>query len=78
MQALIETVRSDGTMKVRWNACYALGNAFRNPALPLGECHQVVPFCSLLTLLVLRPLTNTPGVKASYSPPVPRHSQLDP
>lgn len=24
-------------MKVRWNACYALGNAFRNPALPLGK-----------------------------------------
>uniref|UniRef100_A0A4W5JS64 HEAT repeat-containing protein 6 n=1 Tax=Hucho hucho TaxID=62062 RepID=A0A4W5JS64_9TELE len=24
-------------MKVRWNACYALGNAFRNPALPLDS-----------------------------------------
>ncbi|KAJ8347719.1 hypothetical protein SKAU_G00263080 [Synaphobranchus kaupii] len=37
MQALISTVSSDSTMKVRWNACYALGNAFRNPALPLGS-----------------------------------------
>ncbi|KAG9351606.1 hypothetical protein JZ751_022857 [Albula glossodonta] len=36
MKALISTVRGDSTMKVRWNACYALGNAFRNPALPLG------------------------------------------
>uniref|UniRef100_A0A8C8DXS8 HEAT repeat-containing protein 6 n=1 Tax=Oryzias sinensis TaxID=183150 RepID=A0A8C8DXS8_9TELE len=33
--ALVKTVQSEATMKVRWNACYALGNAFRNPALPL-------------------------------------------
>lgn len=38
MRALIDTARGDATMKVRWNACYALGNAFQNPALPLGEC----------------------------------------
>ncbi|XP_064207427.1 HEAT repeat-containing protein 6 [Anguilla rostrata] len=37
VRALIGTVRGDATMKVRWNACYALGNAFRNPALPLGS-----------------------------------------
>lgn len=37
IRALIRTVLSEATMKVRWNACYALGNAFRNPALPLGE-----------------------------------------
>ncbi len=37
MRALIDTVRRDATMKVRWNACYALGNAFRNHNLPLGE-----------------------------------------
>ncbi|NWU95146.1 HEAT6 protein, partial [Upupa epops] len=37
LQALIATVQSEATMKVRWNACYALGNVFRNPALPLGE-----------------------------------------
>ncbi|XP_076835841.1 HEAT repeat-containing protein 6 [Brachyhypopomus gauderio] len=36
MRALTDTVRGDTTMKVRWNACYALGNAFRNPGLPLG------------------------------------------
>lgn len=24
-------------MKVRWNACYAIGNVFKNPALPLGK-----------------------------------------
>uniref|UniRef100_A0A803W7J3 HEAT repeat-containing protein 6 n=1 Tax=Ficedula albicollis TaxID=59894 RepID=A0A803W7J3_FICAL len=37
LQALIATVASEATMKVRWNACYALGNVFKNPALPLGE-----------------------------------------
>uniref|UniRef100_A0A8C6Y9J5 HEAT repeat-containing protein 6 n=1 Tax=Naja naja TaxID=35670 RepID=A0A8C6Y9J5_NAJNA len=37
IHALTSTVQSDATMKVRWNACYALGNVFKNPALPLGE-----------------------------------------
>ncbi|KAF7206570.1 HEAT repeat-containing protein 6 [Nothobranchius furzeri] len=37
VRALIRTVLSDATMKVRWNACYALGNAFRNPTLPLDS-----------------------------------------
>lgn len=36
VRALVKTVQSEATMKVRWNACYALGNAFRNPALSLG------------------------------------------
>ncbi|MED6248482.1 hypothetical protein ATANTOWER_000977 [Ataeniobius toweri] len=35
VRALVKTVQSDAAMKVRWNACYALGNAFRNPSLPL-------------------------------------------
>ncbi|XP_066502758.1 HEAT repeat-containing protein 6 isoform X2 [Hoplias malabaricus] len=37
MRALIDTVKGDATMKVRWNACYALGNAFRNTGLPLVQ-----------------------------------------
>ena len=37
MCALVDTVQGDATMKVRWNACYALGNAFKNTALPLGK-----------------------------------------
>ncbi|KAM9333583.1 HEAT repeat-containing protein 6 [Pholidichthys leucotaenia] len=37
VRALVKTVQSEATMKVRWNACYALGNAFRNPALPLAS-----------------------------------------
>uniref|UniRef100_A0A665U8S1 HEAT repeat-containing protein 6 n=1 Tax=Echeneis naucrates TaxID=173247 RepID=A0A665U8S1_ECHNA len=37
VRALVKTVQSEATMKVRWNACYALGNAFKNPALPLDS-----------------------------------------
>ncbi|KAK9412497.1 HEAT repeat-containing protein 6 [Crotalus adamanteus] len=37
IHALTSTVQSEATMKVRWNACYAFGNVFKNPALPLGE-----------------------------------------
>lgn len=37
LQALISTVLTEAAMKVRWNACYALGNVFKNPALPLGK-----------------------------------------
>jgi hypothetical protein len=37
IQALISTVLIEAAMKVRWNACYAMGNVFKNPALPLGK-----------------------------------------
>ncbi|KAM5310150.1 HEAT repeat-containing protein 6 [Glossophaga mutica] len=37
IQALIAAVLTEAAMKVRWNACYAMGNAFKNPALPLGR-----------------------------------------
>ncbi|XP_074635862.1 HEAT repeat-containing protein 6-like [Acropora palmata] len=36
VQALIRNV-GFGLMKVRWNACYALGNLFRNHCLPIGS-----------------------------------------
>lgn len=35
VQALVRNVGS-GLMKVRWNACYAIGNVFRNAFLPIG------------------------------------------
>ncbi|XP_077996052.1 HEAT repeat-containing protein 6-like [Glandiceps talaboti] len=35
VQALVKTVKG-GTMKVRWNACYAVGNMFKNSDLPVG------------------------------------------
>ncbi|NXO29350.1 HEAT6 protein, partial [Cisticola juncidis] len=52
LQALIATVGSEATMKVRWNACYALGNVFRNPALPLGEAPWATQAFSALSSVV--------------------------
>ncbi|XP_018586040.2 HEAT repeat-containing protein 6 [Scleropages formosus] len=52
VRALIDAVRSDATMKVRWNACYALGNAFRNPALPLGTAPWTADAYSALSQAV--------------------------
>ncbi|KFQ79422.1 HEAT repeat-containing protein 6, partial [Phoenicopterus ruber ruber] len=52
LQALISTVQSEATMKVRWNACYALGNVFKNPALPLGESPWTTQAYSALSSVV--------------------------
>ncbi|KAL8199194.1 UNVERIFIED_CONTAM: HEAT repeat-containing protein 6 [Gekko kuhli] len=52
VQALISTVRSEATMKARWNACYALGNVFKNAALPLGEAPWTARAYDALTSVV--------------------------
>ncbi|TSP68491.1 HEAT repeat-containing protein 6 [Bagarius yarrelli] len=52
MRALIDTAGGDATMKVRWNACYALGNAFQNPALPLGTASWSSDAYSVLSSIV--------------------------
>ncbi|XP_032635188.1 HEAT repeat-containing protein 6 [Chelonoidis abingdonii] len=52
IEALISTVQSEATMKVRWNACYALGNVFKNPALPLGEAPWTAQAYNALTSVV--------------------------
>ncbi|KAM5273450.1 LOW QUALITY PROTEIN: HEAT repeat-containing protein 6 [Ctenodactylus gundi] len=52
IQALISTVLIEAAMKVRWNACYALGNVFKNPALPLGIAPWTSQAYSALTLVV--------------------------
>uniref|UniRef100_A0A4W6D988 HEAT repeat-containing protein 6 n=1 Tax=Lates calcarifer TaxID=8187 RepID=A0A4W6D988_LATCA len=53
VRALVKTVQSEATMKVRWNACYALGKAFRNPALPLDSalwsCDAFSALCHVVT-----------------------------
>ncbi|KAF3706531.1 HEAT repeat-containing protein 6 [Channa argus] len=53
VRALVKTVQSEASMKVRWNACYALGNAFRNPALPLDSapwsCEAFSALCHVVT-----------------------------
>ncbi|KAM3933702.1 HEAT repeat-containing protein 6 [Leptodactylus fuscus] len=52
IQALIATVLGDGTMKVKWNACYALGNVFKNTALPLGKATWSADAYNALTTVV--------------------------
>ncbi|XP_029468389.1 HEAT repeat-containing protein 6 [Rhinatrema bivittatum] len=52
IQALISTVQGDATMKVRWNACYALGNVFKNSALPLGTAPWTAQAYNALTSVV--------------------------
>ncbi|XP_063810877.1 HEAT repeat-containing protein 6 isoform X2 [Pseudophryne corroboree] len=52
IQALIATVLGDGTMKVKWNACYALGNVFKNTALPLGKAVWTADAYNALTTVV--------------------------
>ncbi|XP_023558933.1 HEAT repeat-containing protein 6 isoform X2 [Octodon degus] len=52
IQALISTVLIDAAMKVRWNACYAMGNVFKNPALPLGTAPWTSQAYNALTLVV--------------------------
>nr|XP_033778357.1 HEAT repeat-containing protein 6 isoform X2 [Geotrypetes seraphini] len=52
IQALISTVQGDATMKVRWNACYALGNMFKNSSLPLGTTPWSVQAYKALTTVV--------------------------
>ncbi|XP_072909440.1 HEAT repeat-containing protein 6 [Hemitrygon akajei] len=52
IQALICTVQSEATMKVRWNACYALGNMFKNPAIPLDSAPWAPQAFGALTSVV--------------------------
>uniref|UniRef100_A0A8D2EM47 HEAT repeat-containing protein 6 n=1 Tax=Theropithecus gelada TaxID=9565 RepID=A0A8D2EM47_THEGE len=52
IQALISTVLTEAAMKVRWNACYAMGNVFKNPALPLGTAPWTSQAYSALTSVV--------------------------
>ncbi|XP_040496904.1 HEAT repeat-containing protein 6 isoform X2 [Ursus maritimus] len=52
IQALISTVLLEAAMKVRWNACYAMGNVFKNPALPLGTAPWTSQAYNALTSVV--------------------------
>ncbi|XP_066219990.1 HEAT repeat-containing protein 6 [Saccopteryx leptura] len=52
IQALISTVLIEAGMKVRWNACYAMGNVFKNPALPLGTAPWTSQAYNALTSVV--------------------------
>nr|XP_019800890.1 HEAT repeat-containing protein 6 isoform X4 [Tursiops truncatus] len=52
IQALISTVLIEAAMKVRWNACYAMGNVFKNSALPLGTALWTSQAYNALTSVV--------------------------
>ncbi|XP_036922890.1 HEAT repeat-containing protein 6 [Sturnira hondurensis] len=52
IQALVSAVLTEAAMKVRWNACYAMGNAFKNPALPLGTAPWTSQAYNALTSVV--------------------------
>ncbi|XP_055982961.1 HEAT repeat-containing protein 6 [Sorex fumeus] len=52
IQALISAVLAEAAMKVRWNACYAMGNVFKNPALPLGTAPWTSQAYNALTSVV--------------------------
>ncbi|XP_057570875.1 HEAT repeat-containing protein 6 isoform X2 [Hippopotamus amphibius kiboko] len=52
IQTLISTVLIEAAMKVRWNACYAMGNVFKNPALPLGTAPWTSQAYNALTSVV--------------------------
>ncbi|KAL1779801.1 HEAT repeat-containing protein 6 [Sigmodon hispidus] len=53
IQTLISTVVNEAAMKVRWNACYAMGNVFKNPALPLGSAPWTSQAYKALTSVVM-------------------------
>ncbi|XP_068011058.1 HEAT repeat-containing protein 6 [Melanerpes formicivorus] len=75
LQALIRTVQSEATMKVRWNACYALGNVFRNPALPLGEAPWSSQAYSALCSVVKSCRNFKVRIKSAMALAVPRSRQ---
>ncbi|XP_008846336.1 HEAT repeat-containing protein 6 [Nannospalax galili] len=52
IQTLISTVVNEATMKVRWNACYAMGNVFKNTSLPLGTAPWASQAYKALTSVV--------------------------
>jgi hypothetical protein len=52
--ALVSELTGSNTAKAKWNACYAMGNIFRNRSLPglLSNCPSIASFL-LFTLLFL-------------------------
>ncbi|KAF6298673.1 HEAT repeat containing 6 [Rhinolophus ferrumequinum] len=86
IQALISTVLIEAAMKVRWNACYAMGNVFKNPALPLGTAAWTPRAYNALTSVVtscknfkvrIRSATalSIPGKREHYGP-VDQYAQI--
>ncbi|KAM9728661.1 HEAT repeat-containing protein 6 [Menidia menidia] len=73
VRALVKTVQSEAMMKVRWNACYALGNAFRNPALPLESAPWSHDAFSALCHVVISCKNFKVRIKSAAALAVPAH-----
>uniref|UniRef100_UPI0037E7AC83 HEAT repeat-containing protein 6 n=1 Tax=Semicossyphus pulcher TaxID=241346 RepID=UPI0037E7AC83 len=73
VRALVKTVQSEATMKVRWNACCALGNAFRNPSLPLDSAPWSSDAFSALCHVVTSCKNFKVRIKSAAALAVPAH-----
>ncbi|KAM3869268.1 HEAT repeat-containing protein 6 [Diretmus argenteus] len=73
VRALVQTVQSEATMKVRWNACYALGNAFRNAALPLDSAPWSNDAFSALCCVVTSCKNFKVRIKSAAALSIPAH-----
>ncbi|XP_048252221.1 HEAT repeat-containing protein 6-like [Haliotis rufescens] len=51
VKALVKNILS-GTMKVRWNACYAISNMFKNNLLPHGKAEWTIEVMNALSSVV--------------------------
>ncbi|XP_074640382.1 HEAT repeat-containing protein 6-like [Tubulanus polymorphus] len=72
IQSLTKNVAT-GTMKVRWNACYALGNMFKNDLLPLGSAQWTDTVFSTLCAVVKDCKNFKVKINASLSLSIPRY-----
>uniref|UniRef100_T1J2K0 HEAT repeat-containing protein 6 n=1 Tax=Strigamia maritima TaxID=126957 RepID=T1J2K0_STRMM len=52
VQMLIKNITLGNNMKVRWNACYAAGNLFRNSAIPFDKSEWVYDLLKALTCAI--------------------------
>jgi len=52
VEMLVKNITTGNNMKVRWNACYAIGNLFRNPAIPFIKSDWLVKVMKGLTFAI--------------------------
>uniref|UniRef100_A0A4W2GJW0 HEAT repeat-containing protein 6 n=1 Tax=Bos indicus x Bos taurus TaxID=30522 RepID=A0A4W2GJW0_BOBOX len=75
IQALISTVLIEAAMKVRWNACYAMGNVFKNPALPLETAPWTSQAYDALTSVVTSCKNFKVRIRSAAALAVPRRRE---
>uniref|UniRef100_A0AC11CDC2 HEAT repeat containing 6 n=1 Tax=Ovis aries TaxID=9940 RepID=A0AC11CDC2_SHEEP len=75
IQALISTVLIEAAMKVRWNACYAMGNVFKNPALHLETAPWTSQAYDALTSVVTSCKNFKVRIRSAAALAVPRRRE---